>query len=76
MADFKPVTETTGTLVGICPTCDSMMYRRVNVAKMKQVSGNLDVRLPQAPSRIGESNKPSVNCDLRQGALDHDYAQP
>ncbi len=75
MAEYQPVTETTGNLVGICPSCESMMYRRVNLAKLRLVSANLDVSLPQALLRIDESNHPSVNCDLRMGATDHDHAQ-
>jgi hypothetical protein len=76
MADYQPVTATTGNLVGICSTCESMMYRRVNFAKLGLVSGDLDVCLPQAVLRIGESNQPSVNCDLTKGATDHDHTQP
>jgi len=65
MAEYQPLTSTLGNLIGICPACDSMMYRRVNLAKLEQVSANLDVTLPQALLHIGESAKPSVNSDLR-----------
>lgn len=65
MAEYRPLTSTLGNLIGICPGCDSRMYRRVNLAKLEQVSANLDVTLPQALLHIGESPKPSVNSDLR-----------
>lgn len=65
MAEYKPLTSTLGNLIGICPACDSMMYRRVNLAKLTQVSANLDVTLPQALLHIGESPQPFVNSDLR-----------
>lgn len=68
MAEYKPLTSTLGNLIGICPACDSMMYRRVNLARLTQVSANLDVTLPQALLHIGESHQPCVNSDLRQGA--------
>ena len=68
MADYQPLTATSGNLVGMCPCCESMMYRRVNFAKLVQVSANLDVTLPHALLRIGESHNPCVNSDLRQGA--------
>ena len=65
MAEYKPLTSTLGNLIGICPACDSMMYRRVNLAKLTQVSANLDVTLPHALLHIGESPQPCVNSDLR-----------
>lgn len=48
MAEYRPLTGALGNLVGICPTCESMIYRRVNPARLEQVSGNLDVSLPMA----------------------------
>ena len=65
MADYKPVTLGLGNLVGICPKCESMMYRRVNLTKLEQVRGKLDITMPQAQSHIDESAQPSVNSDLQ-----------
>lgn len=48
MADYKPVTATLGSLIGICPDCGVLMYRRVNVAKLHQIRGQLEITLPQA----------------------------
>ena len=53
MAEYQPLTSTLGNLVGICSSCESLMYRRVNVAKLEQVQGKLDVLLPQALRHIG-----------------------
>ena len=64
MAEYKPLTSTLGNLIGICPSCNSMMYRRVNLAKLTEVSANLNVTLPQALLHIKESPNPSVNSDL------------
>jgi hypothetical protein len=64
MADYEPVTEALGNLIGICSTCEAIMYRRVNLARLEQVRGKLDVVLPQALPRIGETAEPSVNSDL------------
>jgi hypothetical protein len=50
--DYQPITATSGSLVGICPTCESMMYRRVNLAQLDQVRGELEVTLPQADRRL------------------------
>lgn len=67
MADYIPATEKLGNLVGICPVCETMMNRRINVLRLDQVRGNLDVRLPEALERISQSPKPSVNSDFTAG---------
>jgi hypothetical protein len=55
LADYKPQTDVLGSLIGICPKCESLIYRRVNVTKLAEVRGELDVRVEKALSRIGES---------------------
>lgn len=64
MADYQADTATLGNLIAICPVCDSMMYRRVSLARLGEVRGKLDITLPQAPPHIDESAKPSINSDL------------
>ena len=64
MADYKPVTATSGNLVGICPTCDALIYRRISLAKIGAASGNLEVSMPEALQHIDESSNPSVNLDF------------
>lgn len=64
MVDYMPVTATLGNLVAICSACETMMYRRVSLAKLAQVRGDLDITLPQALEHIGESAQPTVNSDL------------
>ena len=67
MADCIAVGETTGTLRGICPDCDRMIYRRVNPLKLDAVCGELDVTVIQARLRIEETAQPNVNCDSMEG---------
>jgi len=64
MADYIPLSSVGGSLTGICPDCGSMMYRRVNLAKLASIRGELDITMPQAHSRIDESTHPFVNSDL------------
>lgn len=66
MADYQPLTTDLGNLVGICPDCESLLYRRVNPAKLEQVRGQLDVMIPVARLRIDGSSEPSVNSDFEQ----------
>lgn len=43
MADYKPFNATTGNLTGICPDCEAIINRRVAVAKIDAVRGDLEV---------------------------------
>src|SRR5262249_7779823 len=52
-----------GNLCGICPDCDRLIYRRVNLAKIDAIRGDLEITYTQPRSRIGESAAPSLNCD-------------
>ena len=52
MADYQPVTETLGNLIAICPDCEAIIYRRVSLAKLEQIRGQLDITMPQALRHI------------------------
>ena len=56
MAEYKPVSDTLGNLVAICPDCNSIMNRRVNLSKLALVRGKMDITFPQALRHIVESN--------------------
>lgn len=65
MADYEALTEAQGNLVAICPDCETIVYRRVSLARPAQIRGKLDITFPQALRHIGESAQPSVNSDFR-----------
>jgi hypothetical protein len=67
MAECVATGATAGTLQGICPDCNRMIYRRVNPQKLAEVRGDLDVTFTQAGPRIAETSKPNVNRDSREG---------
>ena len=67
MADYKPITATHGNLVGICPTCEAMMYRALSLAKLDQCREKLEVGLPQELQHLIESSRLSVNRDFNRG---------
>jgi hypothetical protein len=66
MADYLPSTSSSGNLVGICPSCDLMIYRRVSLLNLEQVRGKLAVGLPEVRKHIDESSKPSLNSDFNR----------
>ena len=47
MAEYSPDTEKLGNLIAICPDCDSIMNRRVSLARIEEVCGNLDIMFPK-----------------------------
>lgn len=60
MAECIAAGVTTGSLRGICPDCDRMIYRRINPEKLDAVRGELDVTVTKALSRIEETRKPAT----------------
>jgi excisionase family DNA binding protein len=64
MADFVASSATSGALVGICPACNGLMYRRVSVARLSDVAGALDLHMTRAQPRIKDTAIPNVNCHL------------
>ena len=69
MTEFKPLADPIGNLVGICPVCNSMMYRRANRLR-------LEARSAVAETHISQSGHPSLNSDFRLSAPDYANAQP
>lgn len=61
MADYEPKTPTLGNLIGICPQCEALMYRRINLTRLHEIRGVLEIRMPQGLEHIGDSADPSVN---------------
>jgi hypothetical protein len=48
MADFVSETDALGNLVGICPHCSAMMYRRASVAQLPAILAKLDITIVEA----------------------------
>ncbi len=65
MAEYQPITEQLGNLMGICPDCEGMMYRRVSRAKLPAIQAELEVTFAEAERQVSESQQPTVNSDLR-----------
>jgi hypothetical protein len=72
MADLIQEKAGVGRLVGLCPTCGIMIYRRVNLSKIEAIKGDLDVRMPLRSPRLIEPRNLLLNCDSSTGALKDD----
>jgi Helix-turn-helix domain len=67
IAEYQPITATLGNLVGICPDCEGMIYRRTSNAKLPPMQVTLDITFPEAGRQVSVSNAPIVNSDFSQG---------
>lgn len=65
MADYLPITDTSGNLAGVCPDCEKMIYRRVRLDRIEHCGAGLDIAFPQAQPGIGGNLWPSSNDDSR-----------
>jgi excisionase family DNA binding protein len=67
MADLVPRSSTTGTLIGLCPTCSGLMHRAVSMEAIERARGNLAVapRIPQ--QRLGDMVAALPNVGFKQG---------
>ena len=65
IADYEPQTATLGNLIGLCPDCDTLIYRRINVTILDEVRGNLSITTLEPEEHINEKNHPSVNSHFR-----------
>jgi hypothetical protein len=74
MVDCTRTGVKSGNLSGICPDCDRMIFRRVNLEKLESVRGDLEVSFTQQSKRIEEIESPSVNCHFSTKARDHEAA--
>ncbi len=59
---YRP-NATTGNLQALCETCETIMNRRVSLARISSVMPDLDVQFPQVPSRLKGCRNPPLNCD-------------
>lgn len=65
MVDFAPINLKVANLVGICPVCDTVMYRCVPAAQVHKSRTNATITSSQALLHINEMTDPSPNSDLR-----------
>ncbi len=76
MADYLPITSTSGNLRGLCPDCGTLIHRRVSRTQLDEFRAFLDITIPQALPRIRESTAPSMNCDSSRDDRADENAQP
>jgi len=65
MVDYEPINDCLGRLIGICPSCDGIINKYFNIAKLVHIQDKLDITLPKTLKHINESVKPLLNSDFK-----------
>jgi hypothetical protein len=48
MVEYKPITDSLGNLIALCPDCLGVMNRRASIAKLDLLRPFMDITMPQA----------------------------
>lgn len=64
MVDYEPMNDHMGRLIGLCPSCDSIINKYCGVGKLDQLHSKLDITFPKALKHISESINPLLNSDF------------
>ena len=68
IADLQVQGPSSGCLIGICPTCATMLYRRVNPARIESMRGLLEITVRTAQAHIEDRVTPILNSDFKARA--------
>jgi len=68
VAEYVPITVSSGNLRGRCGDCGTVMWRRASLRSLTVVAGALDVAFQQAQQRIADSAPPSLHSDFDEVA--------
>ena len=69
MLDYIPSSSGGGSLTALCPTCGTLMYRRVACGQVSAVAAGIEIQFPTAPPLLSVSSSPFVNSENRQAGL-------
>ncbi|WP_425256249.1 helix-turn-helix domain-containing protein [Microbaculum marinisediminis] len=76
MAEYIPLSASSGNLRGICPECGTLMHRRVAVAALAALRRKLDLSIAQGTEPIGDMPIPCPIDHIDNRANDHAKAPP
>lgn len=67
MVDYQRMQEGRGRLIGICPSCDSLLNKFSTDAVVASLAGKLEVSFTGAEKHISDSTNPPVNLHFNKG---------
>lgn len=66
MAEYLPLTATTGNLRALCELCLTVMHKAISRADLATLGGILEVTEQQGPKHIMDTSHPSSDAHLDQ----------
>ena len=63
---YTPSTTGAGCISATCSDCPTPVFRRISIASLEREQAYWGITWPKAQEHIVESNKPSVDCDLKR----------
>ena len=66
MAEYVPITKSSGNVRAICGFCETLMHRRVALSAIALVMPGIEVQFAERPLRLIGGLSPSLNCDLEK----------
>ena len=76
IADYVPLTSTTGNLVALCERCSTLMHKVIAASALQTLEGILDVTVQQAKELLSDTRLPPSNDHLQQKPEHHAKASP
>jgi Helix-turn-helix domain len=64
MVDYRPITASRGSLVGMCPICETLMHRFVSQPRLAAVLREFNVQIALRQESLKDTAKPRVDCHL------------
>ena len=61
MAEYVPITNTSGNLRAFCPTCGNLMHRRTSLAQLEKIRDAVAVTIVERSRRLEDTANPSTN---------------
>jgi len=71
MAEYLPISPTSGNLRAICPECSTLMHRRVTLLRLPVLSRVLELSVPLAIEHLIDSPNPSLDDTFGQEPSPH-----
>jgi hypothetical protein len=66
MVDYEPINCSMWRLIGLCPSCNGIINKYINIVQLEQIKDKLDITLPKALKHINESSKPLLNSVFKK----------
>jgi excisionase family DNA binding protein len=71
IADYVPLSPTTGNLAALCSTCTTIMHKAISLAALAALAGFVEVTVRQASKHLTDTAKPSLNDHLAEEPEPH-----